>query len=63
MDHIGSGGLQMMVDFSLGYVIDGVDPNPEIYQLHSNSKGHFVHDVVFHLTRGHSSKTGSSCSC
>jgi hypothetical protein len=30
MDHIGSGGLQMMVDFSLGYVIDGVDPNHEL---------------------------------
>ena len=60
MDHIGSGGMQMMVDFSLGYVIDGVDTEPEIYQLNTNNKGHFIYDVVFHLTRGHTNQQGSA---
>ena len=60
MDHIGATGCQMIVDFSMGYVIDGVDPKPELYQLKTNTKGHFVYDVVFHLTRGHTNQQGSA---
>jgi ribonuclease HI len=60
MDHIGTSGCQMLVDFSLGYVIDGVDPQAELYQLKTNSKGHFVYDVVYHLTRGKSNQQGSA---
>ena len=60
MDHIGTSGCQMLVDFSLGYVIDGVDPQADLYQLKTNSKGHFVYDVVYHLTRGKSNQQGSA---
>ena len=60
MDHIGPQGCQMIVDFCLGYIIDGVDITPEIYQLSTNSKGHFVYDIVNHLTKGKTSSTGSA---
>ena len=60
MDHIGAHGCQMLVDFASGYVIDGVDPNPEIYQLNTNSKGHFVYDIIHHLTKGHTNTKGTA---
>eukprot|EP00438_Fugacium_kawagutii_P021819 Skav230869 [mRNA] locus=scaffold1335:307503:315465:- [translate_table: standard] len=58
MDHLGPQGCQMLIDFGMGYVIDGVDPSPQIYQLATNSKGHYVYDIVYHLTRGKSSNQG-----
>ena len=50
----------MLVDFASGYVTDGVDPNPEIYQLDTNSKGHFVYDIIHHLTKGHTNTKGTA---
>ena len=58
MDHLGCQGCQMSIDFGTGLVLDGVDEKPEIYQLHCNNKGHFVYDIVFHLTRGHHNHDG-----
>ena len=58
MDHLGPHGCQMLIDFGHGYVIDGVDPNPQIYQLETNNKGHYVYDIIYHLTRGFSSNKG-----
>ena len=60
MDHIGYLGCQMLVDFSTGYVIDGVDPDPKIYQMNTNAKGHFEYDIVYHLTRGKTNLDGSA---
>ena len=51
MDHLGSQGCQMLIDFGTGLGMDGVDEKPEIYQLHCKNKGHFVYDIVFQLTR------------
>jgi hypothetical protein len=37
-----------------------MDIEPEIYQLNTNNKGHFIYDVVFHPTRGHTNQQGSA---
>ena len=60
MDHLGPSGCQMLVDFGSGYVIDGVDVKPSIYKLDTNNKGHYVYDVVYHLTRGFFNSEGSA---
>ena len=58
MDHLGPHGCQMLIDFGYGYVIDGADPNPQMYRLNTNSKGHYVYDILYHLTRGKSNHHG-----
>ena len=58
MDHLGIHGCQMLVDFGTGLVMDGVDTSRQTYQLCINSKGHLVHDILYHLTRGHANHEG-----
>ena len=60
MDHLGPAGCQMLIDFGSGYVIDGVDVKPSIYKLNANNKGHYVYDIVYHLTRGFFNSEGSA---
>ena len=42
MDHLGAHGCQMLVDFGSGLAMDGVDDNPEVYQLPVNPKKHYM---------------------
>ena len=37
----------MTVDFATGLALDSNNPKPDIYQLQSNSKGHYVRDIVY----------------
>lgn len=45
----------MTVDFATGLALDSNNPKPGIYQLQSNSKGHYVMDIVYYLVRFHHS--------
>ena len=42
MDHLGAHGCQMLVGFGSGLAMDGVDDNPEVYQLPVNPKKHYM---------------------
>ena len=52
MDYLGKTGVGMMIDFTTGLAMNTRDPEPEIYQLSTNRKGHYVLDIVQHLTKG-----------
>ena len=58
MDHLGPHGCQMLVDFGSGLAMDGVDDNPEVYQLPVNPKKHCMYDILYHLTRGQARAEG-----
>ena len=58
MDHLGAHGCQMLVDFGTGLAMDGIDNNPEVYQLPVNPKKHYMYDILYHLTRGHTRSEG-----
>ena len=58
MGFLGKNGAGMMIDFNTGLAMSTTDANPEIYQLQANSKGHFVLNIVHHLTRGQSRLEG-----
>lgn len=49
----------MTVDFATGLALDSNNPKPDIYQLQSNSKGHYVRDIVYYLTQGFSNPNGT----
>ena len=58
MDHLGAHGCQMLVDFGSGLAMDGVDDNPDVYQLPVNPKKHRMYDILYHLTRGQARAEG-----
>ena len=58
MDFLGKSGVGMMIDFNTDLAMNTTDANPEIYQLQANSKGHFVLNIVHHLTKGQSRLEG-----
>ena len=47
-----------MVDFTTGLTLNTKEENPEITQLPKNQKGHYVLDIVHHVTCGHRRYTG-----
>ncbi|CAE7227902.1 GIP [Symbiodinium sp. CCMP2456] len=53
MDFLGPEGVGMMIDFASGLAMQTKETNPEIFKLDVNAKGHYVLDIVQHLTRGH----------
>ena len=62
MDHLSgrdSPESAMTVDFATGLALDSNNPKPDIYQLQSNSKGHYVRDIVYYLTQGFSNRNGT----
>ena len=52
MDFLGPLGVGMLVDFSTGLYMLSKDPEPEIFQLNVNRKGHYTLDIVQYLTKG-----------
>ena len=60
MDHMGSQGVGMMIDFAAGLAMNTKESNPDIYKLSVNHKGHFVLDIVEHLTKGHQNLDGQA---
>eukprot|EP00439_Symbiodinium_sp_Y106_P064474 s3708_g10.t1 len=60
MDYLGAQGVGMMIDFATGLAMKTKDPQPSIIQLDVNRKGHFVLNIVEHLTRGQSCQEGQA---
>ena len=58
MDFMGCNGAGLMVDFARGFGMFTSDPNPEIFKLDVNHKGHYTLDLVQYLTKGHRSEEG-----
>ena len=58
MDHLSSPSSAMTIDFMTGLALDSHEIEPMVYQLASNRKGHFVLDIVYFLTRGHTNFSG-----
>ncbi|CAE7252767.1 unnamed protein product [Symbiodinium sp. CCMP2592] len=52
MDHLGSTGVGMMIDFATGLAMNTTESIPSIYKLDKSKKGHFVLDIVKYLTNG-----------
>ena len=52
LHHINGPQTAMIIDFSTGSAMDAHNTNPNIYQLETNHKGHYVLDVVHYLTKG-----------
>ncbi|CAE7238727.1 unnamed protein product [Symbiodinium sp. CCMP2592] len=66
MSHIGSGGAGMIIDFNDGSYLNAADisklrqrPPDDPQYLTSNSKGHFVLDIVQYLTGGQVCEKGN----
>ena len=62
MDHLSGRDAPesaMTVDFATGLALDSNNPKPDIYQLQSNSKGHYVRDIVYYPTQGFSNPNGT----
>lgn len=52
MDHLGGPSRAMLIDFATGLAMDSHDEHLEPHQLPCNSKGHYICDVVYFLTKG-----------
>ena len=62
MDHLSGRDTPesaITIDFSTGMSLESNNPTPVIQQLPSNSKGHYVRDVVQYLTLGHVNHDGT----
>ena len=60
MDYLGAHGVGMIIDFATGLAMKTKDPQPSIIQLDVNHKGHYVLNIVEHLTRGQSCQEGQA---
>ena len=60
MDHLSGIDTAMIIDFSTGLALDAYDSDTEPYRLKKNHKGHYVYDVLYHLTRGRTRHEGHS---
>ena len=58
MDHLSGTCSAMTVDFMTGLALDSCEPHPSIYKLPSNKKGHYILDIIYFLTRGHTMSEG-----
>ena len=62
MDHLSgreSPESALTVDFHTGLAIESLNPVPTVHQLPSNSKGHYVRNIVEYLTMGKVNTSGS----
>ena len=50
----------MIIDFSTGLAMDAYKMNPDIYQLETNHKGHYVLGVIHYLTKGNQVLEGNA---
>ena len=60
MDYLGAQGVGMMIDFATGLAMKTKEPQPKIFKLDVNHKGHFTLDFVDHLTRGQTCHEGQA---
>ena len=60
MDFIGPQGVGMIVDFGTGLAMNSKDESPQIYNLETNKKGHYVLDIVQYLTQGATNREGQA---
>ncbi|CAE7561074.1 unnamed protein product [Symbiodinium sp. CCMP2592] len=60
MDCLGRDGIGIMIDFASGLAMNTKEPNPAIYPLTVNKKGHYTLDILHHLTQGHTSAEGQA---
>ncbi|CAE7329699.1 GIP, partial [Symbiodinium microadriaticum] len=60
MDYLGAQGVGMMIDFATGLAMKTKEPQPKIFKLDVNHKGHFTLDIVDHLTRGQTCHEGQA---
>ena len=60
MDYLGPQGVGMMLDFATGLAMNTKDLKPEVYQLHTNHKGHLVLDIFEHHTKGYTNHEGQA---
>ena len=61
MDHLSgkdSPESALTIDFNTGLAIESLSTTPNIYQLPCNNKGHYIRDIVYYLTLGHSNQQG-----
>ena len=58
MDYLGQYGMGMLIDFATGLAMRTKDPTQEIFALDTNRKGHYLLDIVHHLTLGHHQDSG-----
>jgi hypothetical protein len=61
MDHLSgrdSPESALTIDFNTGLAVESLNPSPTIHQLPSNNKGHYIRDIVYYLTLGHSNQKG-----
>ena len=49
----------LTIDFITGLALESLNPEPKVHQLPSNSKGHYIRDIVYYLTLGFTSSSGS----
>ena len=62
MDHLSGREAResaMTIGFHTGLALESLNPNPEVFQLPSNSKGHYVRDIVYCLTKGFTNLHGT----
>ncbi|CAE7826823.1 unnamed protein product, partial [Symbiodinium sp. CCMP2456] len=60
MDCLGRDGIGIMIDFASGLAMNTKEPNPTIYPLTVNKKGHYTLDILHHLTQGYTSEEGQA---
>ena len=60
MDFLGKDSVGMMIDFHTGLAMNTKNASPQIFQLTRNHKGHFILDIVQHLTKGHTRHEGQA---
>ena len=62
MDHLSGKDAPesaLTIDFHTGLAIESMNPQPHVHQLPSNTKGHYVRDIVDYLTQGFKCEEGS----
>ncbi|OLP94250.1 Copia protein [Symbiodinium microadriaticum] len=60
MDFLGKDGVGMMIDFATGLAMMTKEPQPRIFQLEANRKGHYTLDIVQYLTKGQTCHEGQA---
>ena len=61
MDHLSGKDCPesaLTIDFNTGMALESTNPNPTIFQLPCNHKGHYIRDIVHYLTLGHTNHVG-----
>ena len=61
MDHLSGKDCPesaLTIDFNTGMALESTNPQPNVFQLPCNHKGHYIRDIVHYLTLGNSNHEG-----